>query len=161
MQVETAHFLTMGPVLISVVLLGKFLEGRAKLMALSATSDLSSEMPSEAVLCEESSETMIPVELIEIGDLLRIFAGAKIPVDGTICSEGVMYVDESLLTGESAPVTKVSGETVLGGTMCVSGGCIVRATKVGSDTAFGQVHLMVQEAQAIPCAATGAPSCET
>lgn len=146
----TSHFFTMGPILIAVVLVGKFLEARAKLTAMEAMTDLPSSIPAEAVLCGEAGggDRTIPLEWVELHDVLRIFAGSKIPVDGQVCSETAMYVDESLLTGESAPVRKKPGDLVLGGSTCISGGCLMRVTRVGCDTMLGQMVALVQEAQA-------------
>lgn len=145
----TIHFMTTGTVLITIVLLGKFLEARAKQMAMEVLTDLPSSRPAYAKLCsDQGGETDVPVELVELGDALRVFPGGKIPVDGTICSDNIVHADESLLTGESIPVAKRPGELILGGTTCVSGGCLMRVTKVGCDTTLGQMEQLVQEAQA-------------
>lgn len=150
LTLATGHFFTMGPILIAVVLLGKFLESRAKLSAMKALTDLPASMPSTAVLCSNGSdgEQTVPVELVELDDVLRVFAGGKIPVDGTVCSETAVHVDESLLTGESLPVLKEQGDLVVGGSTCISGGCLMRVTRVGGDTMLGQMVTLVQEAQA-------------
>mmetsp|Transcript_121787 Transcript_121787/g.389400 ORF Transcript_121787/g.389400 Transcript_121787/m.389400 type:complete len:1102 (+) Transcript_121787:80-3385(+) len=146
----TSHFFTMGPILIAVVLLGKYLESRAKQTAMKALTDLPSSMPANATLCSSGSnaERTIPVELVELDDVLRIFAGGKIPVDGSVCSESAVHVDESLLTGESSPLVKKQGDLVVGGSTCISGGCLMRVTRVGGDTMLGQMVALVQEAQA-------------
>eukprot|EP00927_Polykrikos_kofoidii_P029862 TRINITY_DN2574_c0_g1_i2.p1 TRINITY_DN2574_c0_g1~~TRINITY_DN2574_c0_g1_i2.p1 ORF type:complete len:1109 (+),score=192.33 TRINITY_DN2574_c0_g1_i2:59-3328(+) len=143
----TDHFLTMGPILITVVLFGKFLEARAKLRAMKAMTELPSSIPDTAVLCGADGETEIPVEHVELGDVIRIFAGGKIAVDGIICSDTTVHVDEALLTGESLPVSRSRDGVILGGTTCISGGCLQRVTKVGRDTTLGQIYQMVQEAQ--------------
>eukprot|EP00928_Gymnodinium_smaydae_P041616 TRINITY_DN28139_c0_g1_i1.p1 TRINITY_DN28139_c0_g1~~TRINITY_DN28139_c0_g1_i1.p1 ORF type:complete len:1113 (-),score=174.82 TRINITY_DN28139_c0_g1_i1:403-3741(-) len=144
----SVHFLTMGPILITIVLLGKFLESTAKLSALRAMNDLSSSHNCTAVLCGPSSEDPIPAQLVEVGDFLRVYPGAKIAVDGVLCSEASVYIDESLLTGESLAVEKTKGAQLHGGTTCVSGGCLMRATQVGAETTLGQMHKLVQDAQA-------------
>ena len=81
----TGHFLAMGPVLIAVVLLGKSIESRAKLKAMEALTDIPSSLPATAIICEASGESVQPVELVELGDVLRVYAGGRIPVDGTMC----------------------------------------------------------------------------
>jgi Cu+-exporting ATPase len=144
----TGHFLAMGPVLIAVVLLGKSIESRAKLKAMEALTDIPSNLPATAIICEDSGETVQPVELVELGDVLRIYAGGRIPVDGTMCSGSAVHVDESMLTGESRPVSKQDGDQLFGGTLCLSGGCLMRVTKVGGDTTLGQMVKLVQDAQA-------------
>jgi len=144
----TGHFFTMGPILIAVVLLGKFLEARAKLTAMRAMTDIPDSMPLTAVLCNAGGDSTVPVELVELGDILRVFPGAKVPVDGVMCSEAPAHMDESLLTGESTAVPKKQGDIIMGGTICVTGGCLMRVTKVGCDTALGQMCRLVQEAQA-------------
>lgn len=148
MSAATGHFFTMGPVLIAVVLLGKFLEARAKLSAIKAMTDLPDSMPAVALLCSGDGERSVPIEMVELGDILRVFPGAKVPVDGTVISEATIHVDESLLTGESTAVPKKQGDIIMGGTTCVSGGCLMKVTKVGCDTALGQMCRLVQEAQA-------------
>ena len=150
LALATTHFFTMGPILIAVVLIGKFMEATAKLAAMKALTDLPASMPAEAVLCgqDAGADHTIPVEMVEHNDVLRIFAGAKIPVDGKVCSEGTVYIDESLLTGESKPLPKGPGEALLGGSTCISGGCLMLVTQVGGDTMLGQMVTLVQEAQA-------------
>jgi len=144
----TGHFLAMGPVLIAVVLLGKSIESRAKLTAMEALTDIPSNLPATALLCEDSGESVQPVELVELGDVLRIYAGGRIPVDGTMCSQSGVHVDEAMLTGESRPVSKQDGDMLFGGTLCLSGGCLMRVTNVGGDTTIGQMVKLVQDAQA-------------
>mmetsp|Transcript_109265 Transcript_109265/g.308255 ORF Transcript_109265/g.308255 Transcript_109265/m.308255 type:complete len:1079 (-) Transcript_109265:87-3323(-) len=144
----TAHFSTMGPILIAVVLLGKFLEAVAKLSAMRAMTNLNSNQLDLAVVCDAKGSSAIPVEQVELGDVIRVYPGERIPVDGVVCSETTVHVDESLMTGESAPVSRSEGDLVIGGTSCISGGCLMRATRVGSDTTFGQMYQLVQDAQA-------------
>jgi Cu+-exporting ATPase len=145
----SVHFLTMGPILIAIVLLGKFLEASAKLKAMETLTDLPASRPETAVLCSnKEGEVSIPLEQVQLGDVLRVFAGSKVAVDGTVCSQTTLHVDESLLTGESRPVAKRMGDLILGGTTCINGGCLMRVTKVGCETTLGQMELLVQEAQA-------------
>mmetsp|Transcript_70492 Transcript_70492/g.168833 ORF Transcript_70492/g.168833 Transcript_70492/m.168833 type:complete len:1090 (+) Transcript_70492:104-3373(+) len=142
------HFLTMGPVLIAVVCTGKFLEARSKLKAMEALHKLPSSQPASTLLCEHGKESVIPVEQVELGDVLRVHAGAKVAVDGVIQSETTVSMDESMLTGESEPVSKGPGDLVLAGTTCVSGGFLMSVTKIGTDTTLGQMVQLVQDAQA-------------
>jgi Cu+-exporting ATPase len=145
----SVHFLAMGPILIAIVLFGKYLEAHAKLKAMQTLTDLPASRPETATLCSNGKgEMLIPVEQVELGDIIRVFAGGKVAVDGIVCSESTLHVDESLLTGESKPVGKSQGDLILGGTTCVTGGCLMRVTKVGRDTTLGQMELLVQEAQA-------------
>lgn len=146
LSMATGHFLTMGPILVAVVLLGKSLEAKAKQTAMKAMTDIPNSMPTTAVLCGQPDEE-IPVELVEVGDVVRVFAGSKIAVDGTLCSDVQVHTDESLLTGESTPVEKAPGDLLLGGSTLVSGGCLMRVTRVGCDTTLGQMYQLVQEAQ--------------
>eukprot|EP00930_Biecheleria_cincta_P096170 TRINITY_DN88043_c0_g1_i1.p1 TRINITY_DN88043_c0_g1~~TRINITY_DN88043_c0_g1_i1.p1 ORF type:complete len:1157 (+),score=212.55 TRINITY_DN88043_c0_g1_i1:28-3471(+) len=141
------HFSAMGPILITVVLLGKVLEARSKIAAMRAMTDLPSNQPNTAVLVSHQNESNIPLELIELGDILRIYPGAKIPVDGNVCSASTVHVDESLLTGESKPVARKEGDLVLGGSTCISGGCLMQVTKIGADTTLGQMQQLIQDAQ--------------
>lgn len=144
----TVSALTMGPILITVVLLGKSLEAGAKFTAMRALTDLSSKSPEEAVLCDARGESSIPVELVELGDVLRVFPGGRVPADGTVCSDGKAHMDESLLTGESRPEPKKKGDMVIGGSTCISEGCLLRVSRVGTDTTLGQMCQLVQQAQA-------------
>jgi Cu+-exporting ATPase len=144
----SGHFLAMGPILIAVVIFGKILESTAKLKAMKALVDIPSSLPPTAVICEEKGDQTIPMELVELGDVVRIFAGGRVPVDGSLCSDAEVHVDESMLTGESRPVSKKNGDALLAGTLCVSGGCLIRVSKVGGDTTLGQMMKLVQDAQA-------------
>mmetsp|Transcript_59967 Transcript_59967/g.111206 ORF Transcript_59967/g.111206 Transcript_59967/m.111206 type:complete len:1068 (-) Transcript_59967:44-3247(-) len=142
------HFLTMGPVLIAVVCTGKFLESRSKLKAMEALTNLPQSQPEAAILCEHGHELIVPVEQVEINDILRVHAGAKVALDGIIQSENAVGLDESMLTGESVSICKGPGDLILAGTTCVSGGCLMSVTKVGTDTTLGQMVQLVQDAQA-------------
>ncbi|CAK0896893.1 unnamed protein product [Prorocentrum cordatum] len=144
----SGHFLAMGPILIAVVIFGKIMESKAKLKAMQALVDIPSSLPPTAVIVEEKGDQTTPMELVEIGDVVRIFAGGRIPVDGSMCSDAAVHVDESMLTGESRPVSKKNGDALLAGTLCLSGGCLIRVNKVGGDTTLGQMTKLVQEAQA-------------
>ena len=92
------------------------------------------------------SEKTIEIDLIQPGDVVKVSPGAKIPVDGTIV-KGSASVDESMITGESLPATKKTGDSVIGGTMNLNGLVLVRADKVGADTMLSQIVKLVEDAQ--------------
>jgi len=152
--VDPAHFFDTSAVLITVVMLGKMLEGRAKRRTMEAIDSLLALQPHTATLVEgkdgDSSDGRvreIPFELIQVGDLLKVFPGGQIPVDGIKQSAGYTSVDESLITGESKAVEKAVGDVVLGGSTCLAGHVILRATQVGSSTTLGQIISLVEQAQ--------------
>eukprot|EP00696_Hemimastix_kukwesjijk_P013620 gnl/Hemi2/27054_TR9091_c0_g1_i1.p1 gnl/Hemi2/27054_TR9091_c0_g1~~gnl/Hemi2/27054_TR9091_c0_g1_i1.p1 ORF type:complete len:1108 (-),score=253.86 gnl/Hemi2/27054_TR9091_c0_g1_i1:234-3557(-) len=137
---ETSAFL------ITFILLGRYLEKLAKGKTMDSIEKLASLAPPEAILLEEQSERVIPAELIEIGDLLKVVAGGKVPTDG-IVESGKSSVDESMLTGESKAVKKRRGDPVTGGTINGNGVLCFRATKVGSETVLSQIIQLVADAQ--------------
>ena len=132
--------------IITLILLGKFLEARAKSHAGDAIKKLMGLQPRTARVVREGREQDILIEDVETGDLVVVRPGEKIPVDGTIRS-GSSSVDESMLTGESLPVEKKSGDMVIGATINKTGSFTFEATKVGRDTMLSQIIRMVQEAQ--------------
>jgi P-type Cu2+ transporter len=133
-------------VLTAFVLLGHWFEMRARGGANDAIRTLLELAPPMAVVLRDGEPVEIPTAEVVVGDLLLIRPGAKIPVDGTI-EEGHSEVDESMVTGESLPVTKDPESTVIGASINTTGTLRVRATKVGSDTVLAQIVEMVQEAQ--------------
>jgi Cu2+-exporting ATPase len=133
-------------VLTTFVLLGHWFEMRARGGANDAIRTLLELAPPMAVVVRDGEPVEIPTAEVTVGDLLLIRPGAKIPVDGTV-EEGHSEVDESMVTGESLPVTKDPGSTVIGASINTTGTLRVRATKVGSDTVLAQIVQMVQEAQ--------------
>jgi Cu2+-exporting ATPase len=133
-------------VLTTFVLLGHWLEMRARGGANDAIRALLELAPPMAVVLRDGEPVEIPTAVVAVGDLLLIRPGAKIPVDGTV-EDGHSEVDESMVTGESLPVTKDAGSTVIGASINTTGTLRVRATKVGSDTVLAQIVQMVQEAQ--------------
>eukprot|EP00930_Biecheleria_cincta_P039260 TRINITY_DN27002_c0_g2_i1.p1 TRINITY_DN27002_c0_g2~~TRINITY_DN27002_c0_g2_i1.p1 ORF type:complete len:1087 (-),score=163.42 TRINITY_DN27002_c0_g2_i1:364-3624(-) len=141
------HFFGMAPILISVVLAGKLIETCAKIRTLDSLVQLMACRTASAQIVIDESEETIPIELVQLGDTLRIFEGGKIPVDGTLCSGTSIWVDEAILTGESAPVEKKQGELILGGTAVVSGAGLMKATAVGSKTALGEITALMCSAQ--------------
>ncbi|MGH7476403.1 MAG: heavy metal translocating P-type ATPase, partial [Longimicrobiales bacterium] len=133
--------------IIALVLLGKYLEARAKGRASRAIRDLLSLAPRTAQVLRAGELVAVPVEELTVGDVVLVRAGERIPVDGVV-EDGRSAVDESLLSGESVPVEKGPGDEVIGGTINGSGSFRFRALKVGRDTALAQIVRLVQEAQA-------------
>ncbi|OGP72542.1 MAG: copper-translocating P-type ATPase, partial [Deltaproteobacteria bacterium RBG_16_49_23] len=132
--------------IIVLILLGRFLEARAKGKTSEAIKKLIGLQPKTARVIRNGNELDIPVEEVTIGDIVVVRPGEKIPVDG-IVKEGYSSVDESMVTGESLPIEKKSGDTVIGATMNKTGTFKFEATKVGKDTVLSQIVRLVQEAQ--------------
>ncbi|MBS1242758.1 MAG: copA, partial [Nitrospirae bacterium] len=132
--------------IITLILFGKFLEARAKSRAGEAIKKLMGLQPRTARVLREGVEQDIPIEDVEAGDLIIVRPGEKVPVDGII-RNGYSSVDESMLTGESLPVDKKTGDTVIGATINKTGSFTFEANKVGKDTMLAQIIRMVQEAQ--------------
>ncbi len=132
--------------IITLILFGKYLEARAKTRAGEAIKKLMGLQPRTARVVRGGNEQDIPIEDVESGDLIIVRPGEKIPVDGVI-RNGSSLIDESMLTGESLPVDKKTGDTVIGATINKTGTFTFEATKVGRDTMLAQIIRMVQEAQ--------------
>ncbi|MEJ2761307.1 MAG: copper-translocating P-type ATPase [Gammaproteobacteria bacterium] len=134
-------------VITTLVLLGQVLEIRARSRTNQAIKMLLGLAPKTArILRDGGKEEDIPLDQVQIGDRLRVRPGEKIPVDGTVV-EGSSAVDESMVTGEPVPVTKREGDKVIGATVNSTGGLVMRAERVGSDTLLAQIVQMVAEAQ--------------
>jgi Cu+-exporting ATPase len=133
-------------VVIALVVLGQALEIRAKGRTSEAIKKLMGLQAKTARVIRDNVEMDIPVEEVLVGDTIQVRPGEKVPVDGVIV-EGSSAVDESMLTGESLPVSKKSGDEVIGATLNKTGAFKFRATKVGKDTALAQIVKMVQDAQ--------------
>jgi len=133
-------------VLATFVLLGHWFEMRARGGANDAIRRLLSLAPAKAVVIRDGKEVELPTAEVIVGDLLLVRPGAKVATDGTV-EEGDSEVDESMVTGESLPVSKQPGSSVIGATINRNGTLRVRATRVGSDTALAQIVKLVQEAQ--------------
>ena len=133
-------------VLLVFILLGHWLEMRARAGASDAIRSLMNLAPPKAVVFRDSREVEIGTAEVLVGDVVVIRPGNKLPVDGQVV-EGSSQVDESMLTGESMPVKKMPGDKVIGATINKSGSFRYRATKVGADTALAQIVKLVQEAQ--------------
>ncbi|GAB6927747.1 heavy metal translocating P-type ATPase [Paenibacillus sp. JCM 10914] len=133
-------------VLITLVILGKLFESLAKGRTSEAIKTLMGLQAKTALVIRDGQEQSIPVEQVVVGDLVLVKPGEKVPVDGKV-NEGTSAVDESMLTGESIPVSKNPGDTVIGATVNKNGRLIVEATKVGRETALAQIIKVVEEAQ--------------
>jgi len=133
-------------VIIGLVLLGRWLEARAKGQAAGAVKALLKLRPTTARVLRDGREADLPIDQVRAGDLLRVRPGERVPVDGSIV-EGASAVDESMLTGESIPVDKGPGDQVIGATMNASGSFVMRAERVGADTALAQIARLVEQAQ--------------
>jgi Cu2+-exporting ATPase len=133
-------------VLASFVLLGHWFEMRARGGANDAVRTLLELSPPKAVVLRDGQELEIPTAEVQVGDLMLVRPGSKIPVDGVV-EDGISEVDESMVTGESLPVSKAPGAEVIGASINTTGTLRVRTTRVGGDTALAQIVKMVQEAQ--------------
>src|SRR5690606_32710864 len=133
-------------VLAAFVLLGHWVEMRARGGANDAVRTLLDLAPPKALVVRDGEPVEVPTAEIAAGDLLLVRPGAKVAVDGVV-EEGESEVDESMVSGESLPVHKAPGDQVVGATINTHGTLRVRATKVGSDTALAQIVKLVQQAQ--------------
>jgi Cu+-exporting ATPase len=133
-------------VIIALVLMGRWLEAKAKKRTAGAITALVGLAPKTARVVRGGTETDVPLDQVAVGDLVRVRPGEKIPVDG-IVTDGTSTVDESMLTGESVPATKTMGDPVIGATMNRSGSLVFRTTAVGADTTLAQIIRLVEDAQ--------------
>ncbi len=132
-------------VILTLVLLGQLLEARAHSQTNSAVKELLKLAPNKAVKVVDGEEVEVSIEEIELGDILRVKPGDRIPVDGVI-TEGASSIDESMISGEPIPVTKVLGDQVSSGTINGNQSFLMKAEKVGSDTLLSQIIHMVNDA---------------
>ncbi len=132
--------------IITFINLGSALEMRARGKTSEAIKRLIGLQPKTARVLREGSEVDIPIEQVQMDDIVRVRPGEKIPVDGEL-TEGSSHVDESMLTGEPVPVTKKVGDEVVGGSVNKSGSFLFKATRIGKDTALSQIIDMVRKAQ--------------
>jgi Cu+-exporting ATPase len=132
--------------IISIVLLGRYLEARAKGRTSEAIRKLMGLRPKTATVIVDDREAEVPIEDVEVGQVVVVRPGEKIPVDGLV-TDGASAVDESMLTGESMPVDKKAGDQVSGATINKDGYLKFRATKVGKDTVLSQIIRLVEQAQ--------------
>ena len=133
-------------VIIGLILLGRWLEARAKGQAAGAVRTLLRLRPDTARVLREGGEREVPVDQVLVGDLVRVRPGDRVPVDGLLI-DGASAVDESMLTGESMPVEKRIGDRAIGATINASGSFVMRAERVGRDTALAQIVALVERAQ--------------
>jgi Cu+-exporting ATPase len=143
---EGLYFESAG-VIITLILLGRYLEAVSKGKTSEAIKKLMGLAPKNATVVHEGKEIVIPVEEVEVGDILLVKPGEKIPVDGEVV-EGRTSVDESMLTGESIPVEKTVGSFVTGASINKNGMIKFKATRVGKDTALARIIKLVEDAQA-------------
>lgn len=139
-------FFDTAALIIAFVVLGRYFEATAHGKTREAISKLLEMGAKEARLIVDGEELLVPVDRVQVGDLVRVRPGEKIPVDGEVI-DGRAAVDESMLTGESVPVEKGVGDRVAGATVNTDGLLTVRATAVGADTALAQIVRLVEEAQ--------------
>lgn len=133
--------------ILSAISLGKGLEARARAMATASLRRLVQLLPSKARVIRNGSEQEVALEEVQVGNLVLVRIGERVPVDGLVVS-GKASVDESLLTGESEPVVKGEGDEVLGGSLCIDGFLQVEALRVGESTFLAQISRLMEEAQA-------------
>jgi len=133
-------------VILTLVTLGKYFEARSKGQTSAAIQALIKLAPQEAQVLREGQEVTLPLNQVQVGDLVRVRPGQKIPVDGRVV-EGQSWVDESMLTGESLPVAKKVGDQVVGASLNQQGSLIIETNKVGQDTTLAQIIHLVQAAQ--------------
>ncbi len=133
-------------VIVTLILLGKYLEHVAKGRTSEAIKKLMQLQAKTARVLRDGKEVELPIEAVVPGDLVVVRPGERIPVDGEV-TEGESYVDESMITGEPVPVAKKPGDEVVGGTVNKTGSFVFKATRVGADTVLSQIIRMVEEAQ--------------
>jgi P-type Cu+ transporter len=143
----TSHvYFESAAVIVTLILLGRGLEARAKGRTGAAIERLIGLKAKSARVLREGAEVEIPLDEVLVGDIVLVKPGGKVPVDGQVI-EGSSFVDESMLTGEPTPVTKGIGANVVGGTINTTGSFSFRVAKTGADTALAQIIRMVEEAQ--------------
>ena len=133
-------------VILTLVLLGRLLEARARGQTSEAIRRLLQLQPPTARVVRNGQPVDVPVSLVVVGDLVQVRPGEKIPVDGEV-SEGTSWVEESMLTGEPTPVAKAAGDAVIGASMNRSGSFTFRVSRVGADTVLAQIVELVRQAQ--------------
>lgn len=142
-----AMYFDTASVVIALILLGRYLEARAKAKTGGAIKKLLNLQAKEARVIRNGEEVDVPLSEVVVGDILRVRPGEKVPVDGVVI-EGKSFIDESMVTGESMPVEKEIHDVVIGATINKNGTFLYQATKVGSDTMLSQIVKMVSDAQA-------------
>ena len=135
-------------VIITLVQLGQFLEARAKRQAVEAIRALESLRATVATIRRDGKEQQVPIGQVRVGDIVIVRPGERVPVDARVI-EGYSHIDESLLTGESLPVSKTVGDTITGGAINADGVLAAETTAVGAETMLSQIIRMVEDAQAV------------
>lgn len=144
--IEAVPYFDVATVIIALILLGRFLEAKAKAGTSEAIKKLIGLSAKTARVIRDEKEIDLPIEEVQVGDIIRVRPGEKIPVDGEIL-EGESSIDESMVTGESLPVDKAKGDLVVGATINKTGTFTYKAMKVGKNTMLSQIIKLVQEAQ--------------
>ena len=145
-ELEPLLYFDTSAMIIALILLGRFLEARAKGQTSEAIKKLIRLQPRTALVIRDGEEMEIPAEEVQVGDLITVRPGERVPVDG-IVNQGYSSVDESMITGESIPAEKKVGDKVIGATINKTGSFQFKATKVGKDTMLAQIIRLVEEAQ--------------
>jgi Cu+-exporting ATPase len=135
-------------VVITLVLLGKWLEARAKHQTVAALRALESLRSTDAIVRRDGTDRVIPVGQVQVDDIVVVRPGGRVPVDGVVI-EGSSHLDESLITGESLPVARNPGDNVTGGAVNADGMLLLKATAVGGATMLSQIIRLVEDAQAV------------
>ena len=143
---EVPLYFDTAAVIVTLILLGRYLEGRAKRHTAAAIRALMDWRPQTAHVVRDGSSREVPLATVVVGDTVQVRPGERVPVDGVVI-EGQSAVDESMLTGESLPVEKGPGAEVVGGALNTTGAFTFRATRIGKDTALARIARMIQEAQ--------------
>ena len=144
-QKQTALYFESAAMILTLVLFGRYLEAGAKSKTAQAIAELASLAPQTAVVLKNGAEQTVAIADLTVGDLIVVKTGERVAADGIVV-EGAASVDESALTGESLPVQKTVGDTVKTATFAVSGRIVLRAEKIGRDTALAQIIRLVDEA---------------
>lgn len=144
-QKQTALYFESAAMILTLVLFGRYLEAGAKSKTAQAIAELASLAPQTAVVLKNGTEQTVAIADLAVGDLIVVKTGERVAADGIVV-EGAASVDESALTGESLPVQKTVGDTVKTATFAVSGRIVLRAEKIGRDTALAQIIRLVDEA---------------
>jgi len=144
--IELGLYFDTSAMIIALVLLGRFLEARARGQTSEAIKKLIGLKPKTAIVIRDGEEREILVDDVQLGDLILVRPGERVPVDGVV-RQGYSSIDESMITGESIPVDKKLGDEVIGGTINKTGSFQFEATKIGKDTTLAQIIRLVEEAQ--------------
>jgi Cu+-exporting ATPase len=145
-NVDYVMYFESAGVILTLITLGKYLESVTKGKTSEAIKKLMGLAPKTAIIVRENVEIEIPIDEVEVGDIVVVKPGEKMPVDGQVV-EGTTLVDESMLTGESMPVEKASGDKIIGASINKNGSIKYKATRVGKDTALAQIITLVENAQ--------------